>query len=352
MTKILWNVLQRIGEALDIHNLDRESGKIFITEATSEVGQTIASQLIRTGYAQVRIGTSMTSSNNPTKHHHDKSGGTNIETVEFAWDREETYANALNGVKSVIITIPYIRHWYMHFLAFIMACKKANVKHYVKLSFYLSHVPGTRHIPFVRHHSDCDEILMNMIIPDEEHVSQMSYTIIAASHFMSNPIQCYSTNLSRSTDMTSSTTLWNASMNRTTNYISPHDVADAVTRVVLSPHDHYDRIYTILGPEMISHDDLAALMTLYFTKHIKCIDCIDLTDYRHNFMESYAKTPQWKMKDCVVFEQIIRSGFEENVIPIMPNDFARICGREPETFYHYLSYRSNCETIDMSRRVI
>ena len=356
MTKLWRNALQCIGEALDIHNLDRESGKIFITEVSSEVGQKIASQLINTGYAQVRIGCTTSSNNKPNQfsippptHHRKKGKTTNIEMVEFAWDREETYANALNGVKSVIITIPYIRHWYKHFSAFIKACKKANVKHYVKLSFYLSQVPGTRQIPFVKHHTNCDEMLMNMVIPDEEHVSQMSYTIIAASHFMSNQIQFYSTKLSQSSEVTSSTTIWNASMDRTTNYISPNDVADAVIHVVLSPHDHYNRIYTILGPELISHVDLSTLMTLYFGKQIKCVDCINLTDFRIKFMEQYAKTPTWYMKDCVAMEQIRRSGLEENIIDVIPNDFERICGRAPESFYDYLTYRNKDETTRESK---
>jgi hypothetical protein len=346
MTKLWRNALQCIGEALDIHNLDREPGKIFITEASSEVGQKIASQLVRTGYSEVRIGLAASSSikevDSPTIH---LEGGTNIETVEFAWDREETYANALHGVKSVIITIPYKRNWYKHFSVFIKACKKVNVRHYVKLSFYLSQVPGTRQIPFVKHHTNCDKILMNMIIPDVEHVSQMSYTIVAASHFMSNPINSNGSRLSRSTDVASSTTLWNASMNRTTNYISTNDVADAVVRVVLAPQDHYNRIYTILGPEWISHYDLAILMSLYFGKPIKCVDCINLTDYRLKFMESYIKTPQWYMKDRVAMEQIMRSGLEENIVQVIPNDFVRICGREPETFYRYLTYRRNEKTM-------
>jgi NmrA-like family len=346
MTKLWRNALQCIGEALDIHNLDRESGKIFITETTSEVGRQIASRLIHTGYAQVRVGSTFTSNHTNKLHipiNHHEGGTSNIEIVEFAWNREETYANALNGVKSVIITIPYRRSWYTHFSAFLKACKKANVKHYVKLSFYLSHVPGTRQIPFVKHHTNCDEMLMNMVIPDVEHVSQMSYTIIAASHFMSNPIHFYSTKLSRSADVASSATLWNASMNRTTNYISPSDVAYAVARVVLSPHDHYNKVYTILGPELISHDDLVTLMTLYFGKQIKCVECINLTDYRNKFMESYMKTPLWYMKDCVAMEQLRRSGLEENILDVIPNDFVRICGRAPETFYHYLTYRSNDE---------
>ena len=339
MTKLWMNALQSIGEALDMHNLDREPGRIFITEVSSEVGQTIASRLIHTGYAQVRIGATIT----PTSFFDEALRG--VEIVEFAWDREETYANALNGVKSVIITIPYKQRWYKYFSAFIKACKKAKVKHYVKLSFYLSHVAGTRQIPFVKHHANCDEMLISMIIPDEEHVTQMSYTIIAATHFMSNPIHRYRTKLSYGTDVTTSTTLWNVSSNHyATNYISPRDVAEAVTRVVLSPHKHYNRIYTILGPELVTNADLAALMSLYFGKQIKCIDCINMTDYRNKILETHSDCPLWCNKDQIALQQVMASGLEEHVANLLPNDFVRICGHSPELFLDYLTYRCSTAT--------
>jgi NmrA-like family len=333
MTKLWINALQSIGEALDMHNLDREPGRIFITEVSSEVGQTIASRLIQSGYAQVRLGATAAS----TTSSYSSRG---VEIVEFSWDREETYANALNGVKSVIITIPYKQHWYKYFSTFVKACKKAKVKHYVKLSFYLSQVPGTRKMPFVKHHTNCDEMLMNMIIPDEEHVTQMSYTIIAATHVMSHPIQDYHNKLSGDTDVATSTTLWNASPRRyAANYISPRDVAEAVTRVVLSPHDHYNRIYTIFGPELVTNADLAALMSLYFGKQIKCIDCINMTDYRNKILETQSKCSLWYNKDQIALQQVMASGMEEHVANLLPNDFVRICGHSPERFLDYLTYR-------------
>ncbi len=341
MTKLwLMNALESIGKALDIHNLDREPGKIFMTEASSEVGKAIASQLIKTGYAQLRIGTTIT----PTCVDKKLRG---VELVDFCWDLEETYAHALKGVKSVIITIPYKRHWYTHFSVFIKACQEAKVKHYVKLSFYLSHVAGTRLLPFVKHHTNCDEMLMNMIIPDEEHLTQMSYTIIAATHFMSNPIHHYLTKPSRGTDISASTTLWNASSHHyTANYISPHDVAESVIRVVLSPHDHYNQIYTIMGPELIPNVNLAMLMSVHFGKQIVCINCLGIADYRNKFMESHSETPLWYSKDQVALQRVMASGLEEHMTKVIPNDFFLICGHPPERFSDYLTY--HCHSITTS----
>lgn len=39
---------------MDIHNLDREAGKIFITGGSGVIGNRIATKLINTGYAHVQ----------------------------------------------------------------------------------------------------------------------------------------------------------------------------------------------------------------------------------------------------------------------------------------------------------
>jgi hypothetical protein len=57
-------------------------------------------------------------------------------------------------------------------------------------------------------------------------------------------------------------------------------------------------------------------------------------------MKTYPKTPVWYVKDIVAMEQVMRCGLEENIAHVIPNDFKWICGRTPETFYHYLTYRN------------
>lgn len=100
-----------VGEALGIHNLDPESGKIFIT-GTGVIGYRVALKLLRAGYPHVRIGT----------HNLENAEGLNkmgAELADFAWDREETYDKALTDIKSVFITIPYTNKWYTHFQPFL-----------------------------------------------------------------------------------------------------------------------------------------------------------------------------------------------------------------------------------------
>ena len=324
---------------MDVHNLDREAGKIFVTGGSGVVGHRIVTKLIQTGYAQVRLGTSV-----PESLEHMLNQG--AEVVEFEWKREETYALALRGIKSVIISIPYEQYWYKHFSKFLKACKMAKVKHFVKLSFYLSHVPGTRNIPFVKNHLHCDEMLMRLIMPDEEYLSQMSYTIIAASHFMSNATTRYGMELNGTDAVTN---MYSATNNRAANYISPNDVAEATVRVVLSPKDHYNRIYTLLGPELITRSEITQLMSNFFEKKLHHAEVLH-SKQKSILIEN--GTAMWEVNDRMAMQRLMASGLEENITWNMRNDFERICHHSPETFTEYLTDIDSMLPMDMGQQPV
>jgi hypothetical protein len=76
--------LIQVGEALGIHNLDPEAGKIFVTSGTGVIGHRVATKLLNAGYPNVRLGTS-----NPDHLEQENKMGAEIAT--FSWDKEETY---------------------------------------------------------------------------------------------------------------------------------------------------------------------------------------------------------------------------------------------------------------------
>ena len=315
---------------------DRAVGKVFITNASGEIGHRIVTQLLETGYVHVRIGTTL------SKKLMDHMIQKGAEVVDFSWDRSETFANALSGIETVIINIPYERKWVKHFQAFLLACTNVNVKHYVKTSFYLSHVPGTRPMSFVKFHANCDEILMNMVTLDDPTFNQRSYTILAASHFMSNPTKYYGLKLRNDSNL--STIVYSASKNRAINFISPNDVAEATVRVVLSPQDHCNRIYTLLGPTSMTSRDIALLMSKFLDQKTQCVDT-HLTVLRSILVSK--GTPSWLVNDRIAMQQVVASGIEDTVTSVLHNDVERICGHTPESF---VNYWSNTDTMIPSEK--
>lgn len=182
----------------------------------------------------------------------------------------------ITGVKSVLCCIPYTRLWYEHFPSFLDACKNAGVKHFIKLSFYHARVPGDRFksVALVREHGDCDEMLIKTIKPEkfiapvmggdmadvglDFEVPNMSYTILYASHLMSNPFTFQGKELRQT--VTTPATYFGASSNRGVNYVSPNDVAEVAVRILMAPRDYYNKEYTLTG-ETIKDQQVAVLLS-------------------------------------------------------------------------------------------
>lgn len=266
--------LRQVGEALGFSNLDPESGKIFVTGGSGVIGHRVALRLLRAGYPDVRIGALRPDALEDLN----KMGA---EIADFAWDKEETYDKALKGVKSVLCTVAYQKDWQTHFPVFLKACMKAGVRHFVKLSFYHARVSGDvfQEVPLVRAHGHCDSHLIKMLssgdtfqsevhtmvaTTDAAHVTppHMSYTILYATHFMSNPFTFQGKELRESTTMS---TFYGASGNKGVNYVSPNDVAEVAVRVLLEPVAHYNKEYTLTGSESITDQQIAD----YIGKHLK-----------------------------------------------------------------------------------
>ena len=316
--------LALVGEALGIRNLDPESGKIFVTGGTGVIGHRVAVRLLNAGYPHVRLGVSKIDSLEDVN----KMGA---EIADFSWDHEETYEKALHGVKSVLVTLPYEHHWYKHFAAFLDACKKAHVKHLVKLSFYHARVPRDvfHQVPFVKHNADCDQRLISMVKPGEDAFPNMSYTILYASHFMSHPFTSQGKELR---DSETASTLYGASMNCGVNYVSPNDVAEAIVRVLLGPRGHYDKEYTLTGPGPITDLEIADLLSKYLKKPVMYVDQ-PIEEFAGDMKRGGC--PHWMVVDLVEMEKIKATGTEEDHA-FESKDFEEICGHPPESFEDYL----------------
>jgi hypothetical protein len=201
------------------------------------------------------------------------------------------------------------------------------------LSHYLAKFPGDafHQVPLVKRHANCDEMLKKLIMPDEEHLTHMTYTILYASHYMSNPLIHHSEELN---SVQASTTMYCASRYYGANYISPNDLAEVSVCTLLARRQHYNKAYTISGPEVITHLDLSILLSNYFTKKIPSVDQ-PLVEYKNTLKER--NTPMWLVNDLVSMQRIMSTGIEEKKEAWYSTDFEKICGHPPESFLDYLT---------------
>lgn len=331
------SVLEKIGKALGLGNIHPGSGLIFVTGGTGVIGHRVAHRLLDAGYSHVRMGTK-----NPQKL--DEMNKPGAETVDFSWGNEATYEKALKGVKSVLCTVPYTEGWKDHFPAFFHACKKAGVKHFVKISFYHARDMGglMQEIPLAREHGICDNLIVEDLTPryatsvmmgdidvasDFTH-PKMSYTILYASHYMSNPFTFQRKNLESGLPGV----LYGASGNHGVNYVSPNDVAEVAVRVLLEQKSHCNKEYLLTGPESIIGQQVAYLLSEHLQKPIVYVD-----QPLHKFTEEMKNHGEaaWVVRDLAALEKIKASGVEEDT-NFLSGDIANILGRAPESFKEYL----------------
>ena len=329
--------LVSIGEKLGIRNLDSDPGLIFITGGSGVVGHRVALRLLNAGFPSVRLGT------------HDKDTVTEMkdlgaEFAAFAWDQEDTYEKSLKGVKSVFCTVPYTEGWEKHFPAFLDACKKAGVKHFVKMSFYHARIMGDpmQEIPLAQAHAECDDLLVKMLTPAVKNLMtgdvdvgvdfttpNMSYTILYASHYMSNPLVLQGKELREGATPGA---FYGASGNHGVNYVSPNDVAEVATRVLIEPRTHYNKEYTLTGPEAIHDQQVADLLGKHLNRPVMYVD-----QPLHVYMGEMKSEGEaaWMVRDLAAMEKVKASGTEEEK-NFLSADIMNICGHPAESFRDYL----------------
>jgi NAD(P)H dehydrogenase (quinone) len=313
-----------VGEKLGIPNLDPDSGLIFVTGGTGVVGYRVSKKLLLAGHPMVRFGChyhgEKSEANEKLIAELNKLGG---EVADFQWSNEATFEKALAGVKTVFCTAPYVKEWNTVFPAFLEACKKAGVKHFVKLSFYHARKSGDafQEVPLVRAHGDLDEMLAK---------SHISYSILAATHFMSNPFYFQNRELRKDQKPAC---FYGASAGKGVNYVSPNDVAEMAVRVILDPKAHHNKEYTLTGPEPISDQVVSQLLAKHLNKPIMFAD-----QPVHTFEEGVQLSgdPEWMVLDLVALEKIKASGVEE-ANTFVTKDIEKVCGHPAETFEDYLS---------------
>jgi len=310
--------LAEVGAALGLPNLDPTSGTIFLTSADGAVGHRVASRLLNAGYPNLRIGVT-------DREKFEDFNKLGAELADFDWMDETTYAKALVGVKSVFCATPNVRLWHAQFPLFLKACDAAGVKHYVKVSFYNAREKNDvfSQVPSVRAHCLCDELLVS------GQYFNTTYTILQATHFMSNPLIQQGYNL-RANEAPA--TFYGASAGKGVNYVSPDDVAEVAVRVLLCPKDHKNQEYILTGPSAITDQQVASLLSDHLKKPIMFEDQL-LHTYEDG--EKMGGDPKWMVDDLVAMEKVKATGVEETLVS---NDIEKICGHPPDNFEDYLQH--------------
>lgn len=219
---------------------------ILVLGATGNVGSHVVKQLADVG-ANVRAAV-----RSPRKAEALKSQ--NVSLAEFDTDKPETVEAAFQGVDKVFLLTPLVPNMVELSNSLVEVAKKAGVKHIVKSSGMGAEVePG---ITLTRWHRAAEKAI---------EASGIAFTFVRPNGFMQNY-----TNFSGPTIKTQNA-FYLPMGDGKVSHIDARDIA-SVAVAALSQDGHEGKAYEITGPEAISNEQIAEIISQVVGRKINYVD--------------------------------------------------------------------------------
>jgi uncharacterized protein YbjT (DUF2867 family) len=204
--------------------------RILITGATGTVGQEVIAALrsateiqVFAGVRDVRIDSMLL-------------GGVNVRPVEFDFERNETFAGALEGCHTLfLLRPPQLADVKRTFAPLLDVAVRTGVKHIVFLS-----VQGAETSRFIPHHGI--EALVR--------ASGIAYTFLRPAYFMQN----FSTTLRD--DLVKRNRIFLPAGKAQFTLVDVRDIGRVAAAVLLHPEQHRNQAYALTSSERLNFDEM------------------------------------------------------------------------------------------------
>lgn len=271
---------------------------ILITGASGNVGREVLKQVAFTG-AKVRAA------------YQDASGANvpaGVEKVTMNYNQPETLATALKGVDHVFLVGPPTAELPALERKAIDVIKQSGVEHVVKLS-----AMGGRESTFPRHHAESEDYIRSTGVP---------YTFLRPNGFMQNIVPFSAQTI------TTQNVFYGTEGDGKVSQIDIRDVAAAAVKVLTEP-GHMGKVYTLTGPEALSNEQIARLLTKALGREIRFVN---LPPEQLKPAMLAAGVPEWTAAAVLDLQRLYREGKAAT----MTDDVERILGRKPTSYADFL----------------
>ena len=282
------------------------SNTILVTGATGTVGSEVVKQLSAKG-ADVRACCH-------TLSKADQIRGPGVETVEFDYNKPETVEVAFKGVEKLFLLTPVVDNMVEITAQLVAEAKKAGVKRIVKQSTVGLELgaDAEARIPPIRWLRQAEKIVEESGIP---------YTFVRPTGFMQNFSNFY-----RQTIKEQNAIYTNAGEGKE-GFVDARDIA-AVAVEALTGDGHEGKIYTTTGPEALSHNQVAGILSEVLDRKISHVNMSE-EDARKGMKE--AGLPDWMINAAIEADKLTREGRGSAVLPTVEE----VTGKKPRSFEQF-----------------
>jgi len=279
---------------------------ILITGASGNVGREVLKQVAESG-GQVRA----------AFQSREKAAGApkGVDVAVVDFNQPETLRAALMDVERVFLVGPPTEQLPALERKAMDVIRQTGVRHVVKLSS----VSGESTFP--SQHAKSEEYVVSTGVP---------YTFLRANGFMQNVV-----NFNTQT-INSQNAFYGCQGKGRVSAIDIRDIA-AVAVKVLTEGGHVGKAYTLTGPEALSNDEIALILSESLGRQIQYVD---LPEAQFRQAALSAGVPQWSADAVIDLQRWYREGKAAHVT----GDVEQVVGRKPINFAQFVQdYRSAFE---------
>ena len=277
------------------------SAPVLVTGAVGNVGREVVRALRAVG--RVVRGADLSAGEIRAMH------GTDVEAVDLNYEAHETFADALKGCETIFLVRPPA-----------IACMESTLLPFIDKAL----AAGVKHIVFL----SCAGAATNKLVPHhavEKHLaaSGVAHTLLRPGFFSQNLGVAYRK------DIAEDGRLFLPAGKGRVAFVDIRDVAEAAASVLEDPLAHLNAAYECTGPEALSFEETARLMTDVVRRPIR-YEAASIAGYvRHLHIRGL---PLAQIAVQTVLHVGLRFGQSEKIDPTLE----RLLGRRPRTLATYV----------------
>ena len=235
----------------------------------------------------------------------------NHDLAEIEYDNPETVAEALKGIDKLFLLTPTHPKMIEFTSNLVNGAKESDVKHIVKLSHIRADPNDELQINITRLHRQAEKIIEDSGIP---------FTFLRPNFFMQNFINFY-----LGKDQSS---IYLPAGDGKVSFVDVRNIAAVAVQALTANDKHNGKAYSITGPEAISYDQAAKILSEYIGRNISYVN-ISEDDARKAIMDMGMSG--WHTNILLELLMLSKEGYLSSV----SHDVEAVTGNKPISFAEF-----------------